>query len=182
MTLLVLELKVPELAKSVAARDVWHSLIALAPTLFSFMITFLLAAVFWRMHALVLEWLRDVSGVVLVLNLAFLLFVSLLPFTTAMLGHFMRNSAAQTLYFLNQFALGGLLLLQWKTAVRKGLLREGAPVRSLDINARLIAFPLGAAAAVVVANINTQWSFTAFMLVVLIIRARRLRMERAAKR
>ena len=50
MTLLVLELKVPELEKNPANREILEKLGSLGPQLFSFFLTFALAGLFWFLH------------------------------------------------------------------------------------------------------------------------------------
>jgi uncharacterized membrane protein len=57
------------------------------------------------------------------INLVFLMFVSLLPFSGAMLGRFgPQHPVAVGLYFGNQLALGLVLNAQWLYVRRRGLL------------------------------------------------------------
>ena len=50
MTLLVLEIKVPELPRDVAPAELWHATIEHWPIFFSFLVTFMLAGQFWLSH------------------------------------------------------------------------------------------------------------------------------------
>jgi uncharacterized membrane protein len=116
------------------------------------------------------------------LNLIFLLFVSLLPFSTGMLGHFLRQRVAQYFYFGNQLAIGAALLAQWFYAWRKSLLVEDAVpavIRSLGI--RLTIFPVATAVALVVSIFNTELSFQACFITFLLFMAIERRRSRTKK-
>jgi uncharacterized membrane protein len=123
MTLLVLELKIPDLPRSTISHDLWQALLPEGPVFFSFLMTFILAAAFWNLHQILLTSLKAVRGGVLVMNLAFLMFVSLLPFSTAMLGHFLHRPVAQEIYFANQFILGFILVAQLRVPPSKSISR-----------------------------------------------------------
>jgi uncharacterized membrane protein len=50
ITLLVLEIKAPELHFPTSSAEAWHELIALAPKFAGFLLSFLFVAVFWVNH------------------------------------------------------------------------------------------------------------------------------------
>ena len=121
MTLLVLEIKVPELDRHVDAATLWRAVRALWPVFFSFVITFLLTSMFWFWHHVSLHCMRRIDGVIVAINLVFLMFVSLAPFSTAMLGSFtLRQPVSLAFYFGNQLALGLMLNAYWIYAKRQG--------------------------------------------------------------
>jgi len=121
MTLLVLEIKVPELDRHVDAATLWRAVRALWPVFFSFVITFLLTSMFWFWHHVSLHCIRRVDSVIVWINLGFLMFVSLAPFSTAMLGSFtLRQPVSLAFYFGNQLALGLMLNAYWIYAKRQG--------------------------------------------------------------
>jgi uncharacterized membrane protein len=124
MTLLVLELKVPGLPRDASAAEVWHGFRELGPIFFSYFVTFTLAGVFWFWHHRAFDELTHVDGRVFALNLAFLSFVSLLPFSTAMLGAFrLGQPVSLACYFGNLLALPLALMAVWLYAGRAGVLR-----------------------------------------------------------
>lgn len=55
------------------------------------------------------------------INLFFLMFVSLLPFSAGLVGHLTVHPVTQFFYFGNQLILALLLLTHWLYARRKGL-------------------------------------------------------------
>jgi TMEM175 potassium channel family protein len=171
MTLLVLELKVPDLPRTATGQEIGRALANDGPVFVSFLITFMFAALFWYLHHALLNFIRELPGRLVALNLAFLLFVSLLPFSVGVLGHFIRNSLAQTLYFGNQFAISVLLMAMWFAARRWKLLLEPTAREARKFEIRVTALPVAAAVATGFAWINTRYSFYAFLMVVVASRA-----------
>src|SRR5512144_3129329 len=69
MTLLVLELKIPDLPRNATIQEIGRSLDRDAPVFFSFVITFMFAALFWYLHHAMLNFVRELPGRLVVLNL-----------------------------------------------------------------------------------------------------------------
>jgi uncharacterized membrane protein len=121
MTLLVLELKVPELPKQTPLAELWHALGEQRLSYFAFVLTFMLAGSFWIQHHVLFHYLARATRSLAALNLVFLMFVSLLPFSTSLFARF-GTPAGIPFYFGNQFILALLVSAQWILASRKGLL------------------------------------------------------------
>src|SRR5574341_1787403 len=79
ITIMVLELKVPHQADSVA-------LYSLIPSLLSYMISFVFLGIYWNNHHHLLQAIKHVDGRVLWANLHLLFWLSLIPFVTAWVG------------------------------------------------------------------------------------------------
>ena len=77
MTLLVLDLKVPE---TIGPGGLLHALAADRATWASFFLTFLLASVFWVLQHQVFDLLEAISHQTLIPTFVFLGFVTILPF------------------------------------------------------------------------------------------------------
>ena len=167
MTLLVLELKVPELPKNAANSEIGRALGNNLPVFFSFLITFMFAALFWYLHHALLNFLRDLTGRLVVLNLAFLFFVCLLPFSVGVLGHYLRSPLAQTIYFANQFAISVLLLVMWWMARRGDLVQEPSGREARKFGIRVTALPLATVLATGLAWVDPRFSFYAIALVMI---------------
>jgi len=124
VTLIVLEIKVPDLPRDASIDALRHALRPLAPVFFSFFITFVISASFWFLHQLSFHWIQRIDRALVFINFGFLMFVSLLPFSTGMFGHFMGTSIGQMFYFGNATAIGVFLNLHWMYARRAGLLSD----------------------------------------------------------
>jgi uncharacterized membrane protein len=143
MTLLVLELKVPELPKATPAAEVWHALAENRLSYFAYVLTFMLAGSFWLQHHVLFHYLTRATRAMAMLNLVFLMFVSLLPFSTSLFARFGTHQVGVACYFGNQFILGLLLAAQWVLGDREKLL-SGSPTdpKRLRFEAVLTAYPV----------------------------------------
>jgi len=149
MTLLVLEVKVPDLPKSAGTDELLHKIREEAPALVSFLISFLYCALLWLWHHLAMHFVRHLQLALVWLNLLFLMSISLMPFSCGLLGHFLRNRAAQEIYFANMFIAAALLASQWIVAKQKKLINEDDLMASKVMGQQLMFMPLALAAGMV---------------------------------
>lgn len=166
MTLLVLELKIPELPKGVSDAELIHKLRELGPALFSFFITFILSSSFWLLHHLSFHFIRHTTRALCWINLIFLMFVSLLPFSTALLGHHLGRQVVLFIYFGNEMMVGLGLLVHWRYAISRGLLHTEADPRAVrKLTERITTLPIAFAAALVTTAIRPEFAMFGFMIV-----------------
>src|SRR5438445_7772295 len=69
MTLLVLDLKVPDLPRHVATAELAQALKHESPLFLTFFITFLISGVFWYLHQLSFHWIHRLDRKLIVINL-----------------------------------------------------------------------------------------------------------------
>jgi len=122
MTLLVLDLKIPEgvspLQLGAAIRHGGHAW-------FSFIVTFAIACVFWTLQHRLFDLMKHMSRETLIPSFVFLFFVSILPFSTHILGNFVATPLAFVVYFSNQLAIAVALTVKLELARRHGHLQLG---------------------------------------------------------
>ena len=97
ITLLVLELKLPD----VAYGALHQSLAGLLPSIGAYVLSFLLVGMYWVFHHYAFTLLESVDGVLLWLNILFLLFISFMPFPTMMLGRYPFQTLPVVIYGIN---------------------------------------------------------------------------------
>lgn len=170
MTLLVLELKVPDLPKSTGTEELLQRIREEMPAFMSFIISFLYCGLLWVMHHMAMHFIRHLQTALVWLNLLFLMSVSIMPFSCGLLGHFLRNRAAQEIYFGNMFAAAALLALQWLVAKRKKLLNEDDPYRMRLMGQQIMFFPVALLAGLVAAYFNPLAGSYAFAIALLLLR------------
>ncbi len=128
MTLLVLDLRVPiippDLSTEVTSRLLAHRLAALGPAYFGYLLSFVVIAIYWRAHHRKFLAIDRLDGGLVVLNLAFLLSISFLPFPTAVLGRYGNTTVAVVLYAASMAVAGVLSGAITFWSVRRGLLSE----------------------------------------------------------
>ncbi|HUZ01449.1 MAG TPA: TMEM175 family protein [Thermomicrobiaceae bacterium] len=98
MTLLVLDLRVPDLPPNHAATALAHSLLALWPHYLTYALSFVVVGAFWMGHHQTLLLLRRIDRGFVWLNLLFLLCISAVPFVTAVYGRYGGEPVAAAVY------------------------------------------------------------------------------------
>ena len=88
ITLLVLNLRLPTLPRDAPPEALLAALMADLPNVQAYVLSFLVVGLFWITHHRVFSYIRRYDTVLVWLNLLLLLFVSVLPFPTAMLGRY----------------------------------------------------------------------------------------------
>jgi uncharacterized membrane protein len=115
LTLLVLQLQIPpthDLEDNTnSASALWHALNVDGAELTSYLVSFFIIAQFWLVHHRVLRNMRGHSEGLAWRNFAFLLTLTLMPFTSDLLGRYSHNPLAITLFGINLVAIS--LTTQW---------------------------------------------------------------------
>jgi uncharacterized membrane protein len=144
MTLLILEIHVPNLPSTAANVEVAPALIALWPKFATYLVTFLSLGVFWVSHHMMYHVIRRADRVLLWLNIFFFMFVAVLPFSTSVLNAFPQAFIAPFLFGLNLAIIGWILFLQWSYAdSRPGVLATFAsPEYRSAVRFRMLVVPV----------------------------------------
>jgi uncharacterized membrane protein len=147
-------------------RDLLHALLKLAPKLAVYVMSFLTLGIFWVGQQTQLNLLirsdRDLTW----LHLAFLFCVTLMPFSTALIGEFIEYRTALLIYWGNILLLGATLLCTWRYSVRANLVREDLPiVTHKGVERRIIVAQTLYAAGAALCMIDTRWSLGFILLV-----------------
>jgi uncharacterized membrane protein len=115
LTLLVLQLQVPVThtleENPDSARTLWNALDVDGAEMTSYLVSFLVIAQFWIVHHRVLRGMRGHSEGLAWRNFGFLLTLTLMPFTSDLIGRYGNNPVAITLFGLNLVAIS--LTTQW---------------------------------------------------------------------
>ncbi|MGD0416101.1 MAG: TMEM175 family protein [Terriglobales bacterium] len=166
MTLLVLDLRVPALEAVHGEHDLWHGLAALSPRLIMYMMSFMTLGIFWVGQQTQLNHLERSNIRLSWIHIAFLFFVTIMPFSTALLAEFTAYRIALVAYWLNILCLGSALYFSWGCATRSGLVKDDiAPEVPAAVCRRIVIaqalYALGASLCVV----STHWSIAFIVLV-----------------
>ena len=127
ITLLILEIRLPETGSQLGGRSLWAGLAGLWPSYLAFVLSFSVILIMWINHHELMRLVRAVDYPLLFANGLLLLGVTFVPFPTAVLARNLATgeaAAAVTFYcgtFVGISLTWGLLFL---TMVRRGLLRR----------------------------------------------------------
>ena len=151
VTLLVLELKVPELhdlnSVSELSQRLWEAL----PKFLSWLISFIIVCKFWLNHHYILRLARRADYGLAWMNSIFLMFQSFIPFPTALLGEYAMNPLAVSLFGV-VMAINTLMFMALQRYILRNLMKaESAVAQDPDILKKSLIGPIsylvGAAAA-----------------------------------
>jgi len=120
MTILVLELKVPELADRHSVAELGHALGHHAATFVSYLVSFLMLGVLWYRHNQHYRHLQHVSASMLALHLVQLAMAAFFPFCAALMGRYPTNRLSLVFYTGCIMVYGWAALLGWLAAERAG--------------------------------------------------------------
>lgn len=118
ITLLVIEIKVPEI-EDPTDKILLQSLGHLIPKLIGFIISFIFIGLYWTIHHRMFGFVTSYDKKLLVLNLFFLFFIALLPFSTGFYSEYAAPMVRKNLklplafYALNFAAVGFVNYLMW---------------------------------------------------------------------
>jgi uncharacterized membrane protein len=93
ITLLVLDLHVP----APGSGELGHELLAQWPSYAAYVVSFLTIGIIWINHHAAFNRLRSVDHVILMWNLALLLTVGILPFTTSLMATYLKEGSGENL-------------------------------------------------------------------------------------
>ncbi len=178
MTLLVLDLRVPAANALHAQHPVWaagglrsehvvvHVLAGLAPRLLTYLMSFLTLGVFWTGQQTQLNTFSRSDRNLTWIQLLFLLAVTLIPFSTALLSEYITYRAALVAYWLNLLLLGTTLYLSVQYAARSKLIKaeSAAEMRSVAVR-RIAGYQVLYAISLLLGVISTYVSIALIVLV-----------------
>lgn len=97
ITLLILDIRIPEVQPTALRPALVHML----PQILTYIMSFFIVGLYWHLHHQVAAEIKLIDGAFIWLNLVWLLFVSVLPFPTALLGRYPLQPIPLTIYGIN---------------------------------------------------------------------------------
>lgn len=120
MTILVLDISVPQISSHstvggdvIAGTELLKKLYDLWPKILSFGISFLILAIYWMAHHRQFHYIKHSNRTLIWINIVFLMAICLLPFSTSLLGEYMKQEISILVYAGNSIIIGSLLYIQW---------------------------------------------------------------------
>jgi uncharacterized membrane protein len=101
ITLMVIEVKAPHLPHDVSIDTVMKELYHLFPSFMGIVLSFFLIGNFWLMHHQLMKYMSSYTGKLLRYNMAFLLIIIFIPFSTSFLSENLQVNSPVPLLFYN---------------------------------------------------------------------------------
>jgi len=168
MTLLVLDLRVPvSTGLAYSEHGLWGALLRMGPSFVAYLLSFTMLGTFWLAQHTLLGILGRCDRTLTWISLGFLFVVSLLPFSAALLAHYVHLRLAVGVYWLNILLLG--VGLEWAARYGRKAFVPGddqlAQARLTTFRRRILAAQTLYALAALVCLISTVASVIALALV-----------------
>jgi uncharacterized membrane protein len=172
LTLLVLELKLPSLGEGATNADLLDALRALLPKVLTWFLSFWVMAILWLSQVRVYHLVHSLTGAMVRLELIQLACVSLMPFSTALIGEHGNLPAAAVIYAANMLAVTVTGALRTRELLHHTDLHvdAGNPAALRALRMRAWALPACAATAVGLGFFYPGWNMLA-MLPMVVLRA-----------
>ena len=125
ITLLVLDIHVPDIPENLVTSELPAALLALWPKYLGYFLSFVGISTFWMIHHSIFRPIRAYDRVLLYLNFLFLMVVAFVPFPTSLLGEYGDHQLPVAVYAAT-LAIGRLLLtaIHWYSTRNDQLLSE----------------------------------------------------------
>ncbi len=166
MTLLVLSLDVPQLTYPVNNAVMLQSLASISGHFYIYALSFFLLAVFWRINHIQFYRIKKFNQTLLWINIIWLMFVALVPFSTNLVGDYGYNQVADVFFHLNMFFIGVFYSLNWYYADKKNYIDESMDQDMINQNKKAnLILPSVALIAIALTFISPAWSSMAYFLI-----------------
>jgi uncharacterized membrane protein len=113
LTLLAVELRLPEAAGHAEGRALLEALLGAWPRVLGFATSFTLLAIYWAVHHRLFQFVRRLDARLLWLSLAQLGCVAFLPFPTAVVGAHPADAVAAGFYFVSVLGTSAAFAALW---------------------------------------------------------------------
>ncbi len=108
ITLLVLDIRLPEGFGELSDAELWAALVALWPRFLAYLLSFYVIANFWFSHRAKFNHIIKTDGRLMWINMLFLLTVGLVPFTTNLIAE--SGGTVSTMVYAASMVVSGLSL------------------------------------------------------------------------
>lgn len=145
MTILVFNIKLPDdLRRGANEHEVLKAVANTWPQLMAYTISFIILGAMWMGHHNVFHAIRKVDRGTIWLNMLYMLWIGLMPFSTSVYSFHISTKTGLMAYWINVFLAGASLSLLWYSVSRKPFLIEEAltPEKKRSITIRTWVMPL----------------------------------------
>ncbi len=137
-TILVLEIRLPNALVNPSSSELWNALYDLTPVFFGYFVSFAVLTTFWVAHTFFFsELVKIVNRQLVLLNMLYLAFVTLVPFATYLLGKYPGVQATVLIYGANVFIIAFIAIFRFEYALLSKELDTSHISRRIILQARI---------------------------------------------
>lgn len=166
MTILVLHISIPQASGPDIATSLRSELIRLWPEILSYCGSFIILGIYWVAHYTQLAYVTKHTPMYLWMNVFFLMWISLIPFSTGLLGSYPGQQVSLLVYGTNLVLCSLSLYLSWAYAVRSRLVDTVELTAKIkrSTNRRALAEPIFYLIGVLLTFADVRLAIVAFVI------------------
>jgi uncharacterized membrane protein len=167
VTLLVLDIAVPQLSHSEVKTELPKRLLELLPDVWSYATSFIILGFFWIAHNDQFHYIKRANRTLSWITVFYLVFIAFIPFSTALIGEYRDQEVSIIVYGINIIIVLVFGYLQWEYATKEHQLVDIdldpnlVTITSRRIFVGMILYAFG----IVISFLNTQVSLALFILI-----------------
>ncbi len=169
-TLLILEIRIPQISGTDISQEITAGLIHLLPKFLSYVMSFVYISIYWVNHHQLFHLIKRADRGLFWLNNLFLMCLAFIPFPTALIGEYPHEYAAVIFYGVVMLVIAGCFLwMKWYVHKVEGLvdLKVREDMIRLSIF-KVWAGPILYLSAIGLAFLNTSMAIAIYVLIPII--------------
>jgi uncharacterized membrane protein len=165
MTILVLEITVPQISHSEATIELPKQLLKLWPIILSYGTSFIILGLFWIAHDYQFHYVKRANRIFLWITIFYLMFIAFVPFSTSLIGEYGDQQISIIIYAVNISIIGFWEYIRWKYATKDHHLVDSDldPTFITKMSRRFLLGPTIYLIAVAISFVSTQVSLVLFI-------------------
>ncbi len=169
MTLLVLNIDLPQVTGHVTDPLLWQYLVNLSHELFIYAFSFALLASFWKGNHHQFFYIRRSDTALIWINIIWLMFVALVPFSTNFVSDYGSHQIPMLFFNFNMLFIGIFFSFNWAYVTRKDYFIEGMTQKKINQVKKInYMLPFVALIAIGITFISPLWSPISYFLLILL--------------
>ena len=170
ITLMALEIRLPELEPERAADQISVAFQALLPHIGVYILSFLVIGIYWTVHHRLFRQIRRYNSRLMWFNLFFLMMAAFLPVATNALGTYSSLPLVTAFYAVSVALVGLSEFALWLYAVRSGFMVQPAAKHSrLYFGIRILVPPLTFLLSILLIPVSVDWAQASWALMIPIL-------------
>jgi uncharacterized membrane protein len=133
ITLMAIEIQLPEVEGSMTMEELRHALVHVSPTILSYTVSFFFVGIIWHQHLKIFNLLKTYDTGLVFRNLLLLFFVGLFPFTSTVISRGPKSTLLPTMIYILVIicCIGALAFIEHYIFYKKPELRNSQDVTDL---------------------------------------------------
>jgi uncharacterized membrane protein len=124
MTLLVLDISITGISQSSVQAELLRRILELWPAFLAYAMSFIILGMIWLSHHRIFHYIRYSNPMLMWINVVFLMFVALVPFSTRLMADYLWTQVPFVIYGINMLLIFIMRFALWNYASGKSHLMD----------------------------------------------------------